>query len=392
MSAIPTERRTELCKAVTVTRTAISGFWLILGVWTWSLLGPTWVAAMRPLPYQVIDHYQDWGSARNYWVGLPVYTPHSVSIPRHLQLSSNPVPSIEYNAHPPASVLLALPLARLSYPNAVLIWNVISLVALAATFAIIASKLVLPWTMLLPTMALLPLCLPVLGNIQMAQLTLVLGFIVAAIWALERSGRSCSAALLLGIAGAIKLFPGYLVVYYLARRRYWPLLFALLSFLLLNLATASILGADAYRDYIRIVLPRLSVFQGFGYNLSIAGLWHKLFDPAAEVTFASPLWPSATVAHWGTLTSDLLITVIIVRLAARAHTYPAQLGLYLHCDSHDHGIARGVGYHALPASRTNCRRGAQHRAFTLDADPCGPDRAHHLAPPAAPDDHGHRRW
>ena len=80
MSAIPTERRTELRKAVTVTGTAVSGFWLILGAWTWSLLGPTWVAAMRPLPYQVIDHYQDWGSARNYWVGLPVYTPHSVSI------------------------------------------------------------------------------------------------------------------------------------------------------------------------------------------------------------------------------------------------------------------------------------------------------------------------
>ena len=71
------------------------------------------------------------------------------------------------------------------YPNAVLSWNVISLLALAATLAIIARKLAVSWTMLPPTLALLPLCLPVLGNIQMGQLTLVLGFIVAAIRALD---------------------------------------------------------------------------------------------------------------------------------------------------------------------------------------------------------------
>jgi hypothetical protein len=305
---------------MTMTEVGVAVLWLILGLWNWSLLGSTWVAAMRPAPDQVVDHYQDWGSARNYWAGLPVYTPHSTSIPRHLQLPANPVPSVEYNAHPPTSVLLALPLARLDYTNAVLAWNVISLAALTATLAIIAVKLALPWTVLPPTVALLPLCLPVLGNLQMGQLTLVLGFLVTAMWALERSGRANTVGLLLGTAAAIKLFPAYLVVYYVARHQFRPLVATLLSVMLLNLATVLVLGVETYRDYVGIVLPRLGTFQGFGYNLSIAGLWHKLFDPGAEVVLVSPLQPSLTVARWGTLISDLVVTLIVASLAYRART------------------------------------------------------------------------
>jgi len=279
-----------------------------------------WVAAMRPAPDQIIDYYQDWGSARNYRVGLPIYTPHSLSIPRHLQLPYNPVPSIEYNAHPPTSVLLAVPLAWLGYPNAVFVWNMISLTAFIASLSIIASKLPLPCTTLPPTLALLPFCLPVLGNIQMGQLTLILGFLVTVMWALERSDRMGTAGLILGAATAIKLFPGYLAVYYLARRQFRALLAASLSFLLLTLMTVLVLGADTYRDYANVVLPRLETFQGFGYNFSFAGFWHKLFDPGAEVILAPPLQSSLTLARWGTLISDLAATTIVAGSAYRART------------------------------------------------------------------------
>jgi hypothetical protein len=96
--------------------------------------------------------------------------------------------------------------------------------------------------------------------------------------------------------------------------------------LLLNLATALILGADAYRDYVNTVLPSLRAFQGFGYNLSIAGLWHKVFDPTAEVRLAYPIWQNASVARWGTVTIDLLVTAVVADLARRART-PAQRDL-----------------------------------------------------------------
>ena len=296
--------------------------WLVLALWGWHWLGPTWIAAIRPSRTQIIDYYQDWGAARNYWVGLPVYTPHSMSIPRHLGLPSNPVKSIEYNAHPPTSVLLALPLARFDYPDAVMAWNVISLVLFLASLMLVALVLPVSRTVLLPLLAVLPYCLPLLGNLQMGQLTLVLGFLVTVIWALSRAGRVGAAGLVLGSAAAIKLFPAYLIVYFIGQRRLRPLLTTLLSLLVLTLATVLVLGVETYHDYVSVVLPRLGTFQGFGYNLSIAGLWHKLFDPGAEVKvkLIPPLWPSLTLARWGTLISDLLISLIIILLAYRART------------------------------------------------------------------------
>jgi hypothetical protein len=299
---------------------AITLAWLSLAYWTWSLLAPTWKAAMRPAPDQIIDYYQDWGSARNYWTNLPVYTQHTTSIPRHLALLSNPVRSIEYNAHPPTSVLLGLPLGCLAYPDAVFLWNVISLAALAASLTILAIGLAVPWKIFLPTLALLPLCLPVLGNLQMGQLTLVLTAIVTAIWFLDRSGRIYSPGILLGCATAIKLFPAYLLVYYAARRQFQLVFTAICTVLVLTVATTLILGTDTYRDYMAIVLPRLRTFQGFGYNLSVAGFWHKLFDPHAEITLTTHLRPSLTLAHCGTIVSDLVLTLIVASLAYRAKT------------------------------------------------------------------------
>ena len=292
--------------------------WLILALWGWLWLGPMWIAAMRPALDRINDFYQDWGSARNHLAGMPVYTHHATSIPRHLGLLSNPVPGIEYNAHPPTSVLLALPLAQLDYPDAVLVWNVISGLALAVSLGIVAAELALPWTMLPPTLALLAICHPVYGNFYQGQLTLILLLLVTVIWALERSGRSSTAGLLLGAAATIKLFPAYLAVYYVARGRRRPLLTAAVSFLLLTLATGLVLGLDAYHDYIRVVLPGQAKFRSFSYNLSIAGFWHKLFNPVPETGPFDPLWLSPALAHWGMVLTDLAITTIVVTLAYRA--------------------------------------------------------------------------
>jgi alpha-1,2-mannosyltransferase len=275
---------------------------------------------MRPAPDQLNDFYQDWGSARNHLVGLPVYTHHAISVPRHLGLPFDPAPGIEYNAHPPTSVLLALPLARLDYPDAVLAWNMISAAALALSLTIVASKLALPWTMLPPTLALLAFCHPVYGNFHQGQLNLILVLLVTSIWALERSGRSSTAGLLLGTAATIKLFPAYLAVYYVASKRRGPLLATMVSFFSLTLATTVVLGPSTYRDYIQVVLPQQAKFRSFAYNLSIAGFWHKLFHPVAETGPIDPLWFNPGLARWGMVLTDLAITAIVAILAHRART------------------------------------------------------------------------
>ncbi len=295
-------------------------FWCVVGLTGCCWLGPLWIEAMRPRPQRVNDYYQDWASARNYWVGMPVYTPHSTSVPRHLGLPSNPVKSIEYNAHPPTSVLLALPLGRLHYTDAVLAWNLISLVAFLAGLAIVARALPVPRALILPGAAMLTFCHSVYGNFYLGQLTFLLVCLVAAVWALDRSGRPIAAGLLVGLAAAIKLFPAYLLVYFAVQGKLRALGAAVVSFAVLTLATIAVLGWDTYHDYLEIVLPELDKFRGFGYNVSIAGLWHKLFDPAADIGLISPLWPSAAVAQYGTLLSDLVVTAAVAATVYRAKT------------------------------------------------------------------------
>jgi hypothetical protein len=293
---------------------------LILALCGCFWLGPLCVDAMRPTNDRVNDYYQDWGSARNHLVGLPVYTEHAISIPRHLGLALNPVNSIDYNAHPPTSVLLALPLARLPYPDAVFAWNAISLAAFLASLAIVARVLPVPTRLYLPILASLMFCHPLYGNLHAGQLTLILVLLVTAIWALERSGWSYTAGLFLGAAVTIKLFPAYLAVYYAARRQARPLQAAVVSFIALTLITILVLGWDTYRDYVCVILPHQARFRSFGYNLSVAGLWHKLFDPIGERGWMTPLWSSPVLARWGTVCSDLVITIVIATCAYRAKT------------------------------------------------------------------------
>jgi alpha-1,2-mannosyltransferase len=326
MNEITAQRGEVLQKGTATSDVVLAALSLILGLLGCLWLGPLCVEAMRPAPGRVNDFYQDWGSARNHSVGLPVYTHHATSIPRHLGLPFDSVTDVEYNAHPPTSVLLALPLARLDYPDAVLVWNAFSVVAFLASLVIVAAVLPVPRTLFLPALALLTFCHPLYGNLHQCQLTLFLVLLVTVIWALERSGRSRTAGLVLGAAVAIKLFPAYLVVYYLARRRYRALLAVAASFLALTLATTLVLGLDAYSDYVQVVLPAQVKFQSLGYNYAITGFWHKLFDPAGELGWMTPLWFKPALARWGTILSDLALTTIAATFAYRACS-PAQRDL-----------------------------------------------------------------
>ncbi len=302
----------------------LAAYGLILGFVGCLWLGPLYVDAMRPAAGRVNDFFQDWGSARNFLVGLPVYTHHAKSIPRHLGVPFDAASGIDYNAHPPTSVLMVLPLARLDYPDAVLAWNTISLLAFLISLGIVAATLPIPRSFFLPVLALLTFCHPLYGSVYQGQLTLILVLLVTLIWALDRSGRPNAAGIVLGAATAIKLFPAYLVVYFAARGRLRPLLAAVFSVVALTVVTGAVLGLDTYLDYVRVVLPAQARFRSLGYNYAIAGLWSKFFDTAGEGECMTALWSCPALARYGTLLSDLAITAIVVTFAYQARTLAQQ--------------------------------------------------------------------
>lgn len=303
----------------------IVGMCLAVGVLAWVYLWPQYLGFLRPKPGQSPDLYQDWASARNYRNGLPVYSPHAVTMPMYLgreQLDWER--DIAYNAHPPTSVLLALPVTGLEISDAMFAWNMATIVALLGTLTIIAAALPELKALFAPVALLLPLCLPVYGNLQQGQLTLFLLLLVTSAWALERSGRSLGAGAMIGAAATIKCFPAYLIVYFVARRSWRGLAGAAAAFLVLTIVTAAVLGTQAYADYLHVVLPGLQRFRSYAFNHSFFGLWNKLFDPASERGAIRPLWYCPPLARYGALTCDLIVTVIVMVASWRARTIPAR--------------------------------------------------------------------
>jgi hypothetical protein len=293
--------------------------WSVVALVAGLLLGPGFVRSLRPGQGSLRDFVQEWASARNLIEGRPVYEDQETSLARYLDFHRDPAnPTdrffIHHNAHPPTSVLLALPVAWLDYRDAMLAWNLFSLAALAASLWLMNRGLGVassPWA-LLPLGAFLLVCGPFQQQMYQGQLNLVLLLLLTGTWAADRAGRPHLAGTLLGAATAVKLFPGFLLLYFLLRRDWRAVAAAAVSFALLTGLTAGVLGLAAYRDYITDVLPNVAAYQSDWLNASFAGFWSRLFNPTSHQNIVIPLWTSPTLAAAGTLVCRVALVAVLV--------------------------------------------------------------------------------
>jgi alpha-1,2-mannosyltransferase len=291
------------------------------------IFGWPFLQSLRPPPTTVLDFFQEYASARNYFEGLPVYTEQPVAVQRYLGYTlptEGPYRFIKYNAHPPPSVLLALPLARLSYSDAFFVWNLLTLACLTASVLIIVRQLnvrLSPWS-LLPFVVIVLATNPVRQQFNQGQLNAVLLLLTTAAWAADRTGRPVTAGALVGAATAVKLFPGFLFLFFLSRRQWLSLAAGGLTFLALTGLTAAVLGVQTYLDYCRDVLPNLAIYRDVWLNSSFSGYWHKLFNSSSGHTI--PLWHSPALALGGTVASCAVLTAVLAVLTWRARTREEQ--------------------------------------------------------------------
>ncbi len=300
--------------------------WPAVAAFVAGCMGPYYLTLLRPPADRVNDFFQEWASARNYWGGLPIYTDHAVTLPLYLGLDPS-YPKyglilIEMNAHPPTSVLLALPLAFLCYQDAVLVWNLVSLGMFAVSLAVVWRGFRIPFSSrsLFRLLAALLVCGPIIMQFYHAQLNMVILLLLTGVWAADRSQKPLSAGAMLGLASAIKLFPGFLFFYFIVRREWKSLMAGLLTLALVTLATLAVFGLGAYRNYYWDVLPRVAEFRGYWLNASLVGFWIKVFDPLPIMTAIEPLWRSPTIARGGILVSCTLVMVTLTWIVRTART------------------------------------------------------------------------
>jgi Glycosyltransferase family 87 len=304
--------------------------WALLAVLAGLWRGPLLAATLRPERYEdrllVPDFFQEWASARNRLTGLPVYTSQEVTFARYLGKERKPEDGnfIRINAHPPTAVLLALPLAGLDFADAFTAWNLLSLAALGVGLGLIVRQLTIPFAVwsVLPLVALLLVCNPLYHQLLHGQLNLVLLLLVTGTWAADRSGYPRLAGVLLGLATAVKLFPGFLLLFFIVRRRWQTVWAAAGAFVAVTALTAVVLGPDAYRGYLREGLPEAARFSASWRNISLPGLWLKLFRVPENwpPVVIEPVIESALLARLGALLSAAAVVGLLVGVLRRAAT------------------------------------------------------------------------
>jgi hypothetical protein len=301
--------------------------WLTVAFWVLLLRGPAFLEKVRATSDIIPDFFQEYASARNWFEGLPIYADHHQTVPRYLHVSLDDNHShVFVNAHPPCSVMFALPFAKLDFTDAFLAWNLLSLSALAASLWIVLRQLRIPFQLwsAAPLLALLLLCHPLWEQIRLGQLTLLLLLLVTGSWAAERSTRPLLAGALLGAASAIKLFPAFLLVYFALRGRWRVVAAGLVIGAALTALSAIVLGFDAYRSYFLTVLPEIQWFRVGWNNDSLWGFWSRLFDPAPEHerdrSLTEPLFYSPALAKVLSLLSSAVITAFLAAAVRRDAT------------------------------------------------------------------------
>ena len=155
----------------------------------------------------------------NVLEGRPAYLPLSVAAVLHgPKRAGRPaaIPRLPWNAHPPTSVLATLPLALLDYLDAVTLWNVLGLIAIAASLALIFRELRFPvaaWS-ILPIVTLGLLCNPVRAQVVYGQWNAPLLLLLLTLaWVADRRGRSLQAGFWVATAATSKLFPLFFLFY-----------------------------------------------------------------------------------------------------------------------------------------------------------------------------------
>lgn len=273
------------------------------------------------------DFVQEWTSARNWRLHRPVYQDLRESIPFHFP---GAVPGdIRFNAHPPAAVLLALPFGSWRYQRALQAWNLLSLACVVVAVSWITGRqgfdLALGERLFVTGLVLNSAVLKT--ELIQGQLNGILCLLLVSAWRFARREKIVASGVMVGLAASLKLFPGLLILLFLARRQWKGCLAVAATGLIVNLAAVSTLGVDAFRDYVLVVMPEVGRFVDTWPNASLLGFLSRLFDGSfGQVT---PLMHEPLLAKGLWVLFGLFLTGIAVRATCRGAETDSVFSLWL---------------------------------------------------------------
>ncbi|MCE3229371.1 MAG: hypothetical protein K0S32_3922 [Bacteroidetes bacterium] len=159
-----------------------------------------------------------------------------------------------YSPVPPFSLIFYYPFSFLESASAKLLFNILSCLVFCFSFFRFAKKQNLEpkYLFLLPV-----LFLPMYNNFMQGQSYLLIVAALLEIWLAYNSGRQWLVAIIIAFVFQLKLFPAFVLIYFLFRKEYKIILFSVLGILVLTGLTAIVLGENVVLHYFTDIVPRL---------------------------------------------------------------------------------------------------------------------------------------
>jgi Glycosyltransferase family 87 len=233
--------------------------------------------------------------------------------------------------HPPAFLLLIGPFAALPVAWGALLWDLGALASLAVGLALIAREKGLaprPWLLGL-LLVLLIFWPPLLGTLLEAQISPALFLLLVLAWRWARRGQTGWAGAALGVAAALRLFPGLAILYFAIRRDWRAVVAAAATAAISELLAFPFIGIQGFVAYITREAPSTGAeWLVNAHNVSAWGFAGMVFagSPSASALVRAP----ALAAPFAEASLAALVGILAVATFVRRHRpYAADEGTFL---------------------------------------------------------------
>jgi len=263
----------------------------------------------------ISDFSQDYVAARSLRCAAPLY-PESPSTVVDEETTIEDIP----NYHPPFNAILFLPFSYFPYKAAFKLWNLVNFALYVfLIFLILRNLNILNRTILLQS-SFLFLWYPFITTVGLGQLSIVLSILIVGAYFLIASRRETAGAICLGLATMIKLFPGFLIFYFLLLRKWYGAIVMLTTIAAGMLLTWMIVGSENFFVYFTQVIPADNdLWVTFPLNVSLPGFLSLLLSDTliGGRIWGTPLFNLGKLGRHIAAAIPLILSIPIVVLLFR---------------------------------------------------------------------------
>lgn len=268
--------------------------------------------------YQEINDFcQDYQSAAWILSGQPAYQPF---VPYHCWgIKAKPAISIQYNAHPPTSVLFFLPFTLAGLPRATVFYDALSV----SVFFLSVAFLLAIVHQLTPNRFLFSILLSTLWitlqlNYAVRNLTFLLLALTTMAYYCTTVKKLRYAGIFIGLAALIKLWPAIFLLPGITQKSLRPFLYAGLEVIFIGTFISVLLfGYQNLATYIFTVLPFEKTFFSTINNISLPASLNKLgFNYSFVITLFGLIWViKRLISHFSSVSAELYFAALFSLLS-----------------------------------------------------------------------------